>query len=186
MIRNILIALSTILLFAAMAWTTIAASPSETAQQSILQTTVDYTLPYPGLLPDNLLYPLKAFRDKLVSFFITDAKKQATFDLLQADKRLAASQALLQEQNPQQQLVSQTVSKGENYFEDAIVNVTEAKKQGIFVNDLLGTLQTAGLKHEQVLLQMAQTTNGQLRQNLLDDVVRIQKFEKQVTSMKTP
>lgn len=185
MIRNILIALSTILLFAAMAWTTIAASPSEEDQAIILAAPVEYTLPYPGLLPDSPLYPLKTFRDKVISFFITDAKKQAAFDLLQADKRLSAAQILVQEKSSQQ-LISQTASKGENYFGDAVVNVTTAKKQGMFVNDFLGTLQTAGLKHEQVLLQMAQTTKGQLRQNLLDDVVRVQKFEKQVASMKTP
>jgi hypothetical protein len=35
-------------------------------------TLVDYQLPYPGILHDNLLYKLKALRDKLVEFLIAD------------------------------------------------------------------------------------------------------------------
>src|SRR5579864_9144959 len=129
MIKYIAIALCTALLFAALAWTTIAASPSQTMQQ-IMQTPVDYTLPYPGILPDNFFYPLKAFRDRVVSFFITDPQKQAEFDLLQADKRLAAGQALLSEKNHNDILISQTISKGENYFGEALTNIAAAKKEG--------------------------------------------------------
>src|SRR5260370_21185893 len=59
---------------------------------------VEYNLPYPGLLPDNFLYPLKTFRDKIISFFISDPLKKASFDVLQSDKRIAAAQALEKEE----------------------------------------------------------------------------------------
>ena len=72
---------------------------ANSALSSVPHASVDYELPYPGLLPDNPLYPIKVFRDKVVSFFITDAQKQATFDLLQADKRVAAGEYLLQEKD---------------------------------------------------------------------------------------
>src|ERR1700704_2037322 len=46
-------------------------APNNTSQ------TVDYTLPYPGLLPDSPLYFLKTFRDRLISFFISSPIKKA-------------------------------------------------------------------------------------------------------------
>src|SRR5579872_2843246 len=184
MIRNIAIALCTLLLFAAMAWTTIAAAPSEHMQQQIRTTPVDYAMPYPGILPDSPLYPLKAFRDRVVSFFITDASKQADFDLLQADKRVAAGEYLLQEKNPNKELISETISKGENYFGDAIKNIAVAKNEGQLTNDFLDKLTRAGEKHQQIFLQMAEKTGGQLHQDLLSEVSRVQDFENQVSKLK--
>ena len=60
---------------------------------------VEYELPYPGLLPDNPLYYLKAIRDNILKFLIRDPMKKAEFDLLQSDKRLGASYALLKKGN---------------------------------------------------------------------------------------
>jgi len=53
----------------------------DTRKQSI-----DYTLPYPGLLPDNPLYPLKMIRDRIILFLINDSAKRTEYYLLQADK----------------------------------------------------------------------------------------------------
>src|SRR3989344_6985739 len=61
-----------------------------TATDSATDQVEEYTLPYPGILPDNLLYPIKVFRDRIVSFLISDPLKKAEFNLLQADKRLQA------------------------------------------------------------------------------------------------
>lgn len=183
MIKKIAIFFCTAFLFAGLAWTTIAATPSVATQQKILQTNVQYDLPYPGILPDNFFYPLKAFRDRFVSYLITDSQKQAEFDLLQADKRLVAGEYLLQESKPNDALVSQTVSKGENYFGEAIINMQKAKKEGQLVNDTLNKLADASMKHQQVLLSLAGKTTGALHQNLLDDVVRMQGFENQVNKI---
>ncbi len=49
---------------------------------------VEYTLAYPGLLPDHPLYPLKVIRDKIYDFFLSDLVKKSEFKLLMADKRL--------------------------------------------------------------------------------------------------
>src|SRR5581483_4884765 len=89
---------------------------------------VVYTMPYPGLLPDSPLYPLKAFRDKVVSVLISDPQKQAEFDLLQADKRLGAGIALLKKNKKDYKLAESTIDKGENYFGLAIDKTKEAKK----------------------------------------------------------
>lgn len=149
-----------------------------------LQMQVNYTLPYPGILPDSPFYGLKTLRDKIVSFFITDPQKQAEFDLLQADKRLSAAQTLLKEPKPNESLISQTVSKGENYFGAAITNIAAAKKQGVLVNDFLEKLTQAGIKHQQVLYNMQQVSKGQLKEDLGNDISRVQNFEKEVAQLK--
>src|SRR3989344_5431146 len=55
-----------------------------------IKKSVEYNLPYPGLLPDSPFYSLKSLRDKIVSFLISSPLKKAEFNLLQADKRLNA------------------------------------------------------------------------------------------------
>lgn len=158
---------------------------SSSSLQDALRMDVTYDLPYPGILPDSPFYLLKAFRDKLVSFFITDAQKQAEFDLLQADKRLVAAQYLLKEPTHSNSLVSTTVSKAENYFDESITNIAEAKKEGRLVNDFLDRLNRAGIKHLQVLYIMKNQSSGQLRADLEGEIQRVQNFEQKVTSLKS-
>lgn len=166
---------------------TIQASDASSASklQIVLATPVTYDLPYPGLLPDNPLYLLKAFRDRLVSFFISDAQKQAEFDLLQANKRLVATEYMMKEPHHNDQLISQTASKGENYFADSLVNVTKAQQEGRLVNDLLERLVKASIKHEQVLYMLQQQSSGQLRMDLGQDIERVQKFADEVNTLKS-
>lgn len=55
---------------------------------------VAYTLPFPGLLPDNPLYALKVFRDHIWLFLTRDNMKKAELLLLFSDKKTSAAQAL--------------------------------------------------------------------------------------------
>lgn len=114
--------------------------------------TVDYVLAYPGMLPDNLFYPLKMIRDRITLFFTTENSKKASLLLLFADKRLASAQALVGEGKVE--LAIETATKGEKYLEEAVetekMAVSEGNKDAIFL-DKLGT---ACLKHEETLLGM--------------------------------
>jgi hypothetical protein len=103
------------------------ASGSGTASSEQTTKEDDYTLPYPGILPDNPFYMLKTARDNFIGLLISDAKKKAEFNLLQADKRLQAGVYLI-DKNKKYDLAEQTISKGENYFEQAISKLEEAKK----------------------------------------------------------
>ncbi|CAN5202774.1 hypothetical protein BH11PAT1_BH11PAT1_4970 [soil metagenome] len=114
----------------------------------------EYFLPYPGLLPDSPLYFLKVARDRVVGFLIHDPLKKAEFNLLQADKRVQAGLNLVQKNKTKEQLAYTTVLKGENYFEDAIVKVREAKSQGIVTNDLSTKLMQANKKHIEIIQEM--------------------------------
>lgn len=146
--------------------------------------TVDYTLPYPGILPDSPLYFFKTLRDKIVSFLVTDPQKQAEFDLLQADKRLVAGRYLFTENHPKYDLGYETISKAENYFFYSIENASIAKKQGEDVNGLLDTMLRASLKHKEVLQQLEQTAPDSFKPKIVNEVKRVGDLTKQVTSLK--
>jgi hypothetical protein len=116
---------------------------------------IDYSFPYPGLLPDNPLYFLKATRDRVVSFFIKDSMKKASFELLQADKRVEAAVLLSKKGSSQTPLVVATFSKGDNYFEEATQSVIKAKSEKKDVASLVGKMQTAAKKYKEVLLTLS-------------------------------
>lgn len=158
-------------------------SGSGSAAASPTPISVDYTLPYPGLLPDNPLYSLKVFRDRIISFFISDPLKRSAFDLLQADKRLEGAYYLQKKGNQYDGLVGSTVSKGENYFNDAVQQVKLAKSMGEDVSSQLGRLRTAALKHRQIIGQMMQGATGKLQQNLQHERTRVVDFEKMVDTL---
>lgn len=110
----------------------------------------DYALPYPGLLPDNPLYFLKTARDKLISSLISDPRKKADFDILQSDKRLQAGVSLI-DKSKKYELAEQTVSKGQNYFDEAIQKTRQAKQEGMDTNDLESKLLHSAKKHVSVI-----------------------------------
>jgi len=60
------------------------------AHQSVFGT-ISQKLPFPGMLPDNKLYPLKAFRDKLLVYTTRDAIKKAQLLQHLSDKRIASA-----------------------------------------------------------------------------------------------
>lgn len=147
--------------------------PSATSEARFIN--VSYELPFPGILPDNPLYFLKALRDNLVNFFITDPVKKSEYDLLMADKRLASANALVGKKN--YQLAITTLSKSGNYFDQAIQLAAQAKTQGKDVSSVLGNLWTSSQKHQQVIYQMSQKTKGDIRYNLELLQVRAKNFQ---------
>lgn len=153
------------------------ATPSPTPTQQDLIDTVDYTLPYPGLLPTNPLYPLKTFRDKVISLVIADPKKKSEFDLLQADKRLNAGVYLLKEGNKNEKLAVETISKGENYFFLSLAQIKLAQKQGENITDMRDHLRNASLKHQQVLEDLEKQVDSPYKEELQKEEQRVKGFE---------
>lgn len=149
------------------------------------QPSIDYTLPYPGLLPDNPLYVFKAIRDKLVSIFIADPKSKAEFDLLQADKRLAASFSLSKERPINGQLVVGTLSKGENYFSEALGQASVAKRQGIEINGLLDQMENATKKHLQIISGIEHSLSQKDSEQLASEANRVREFVAQVKKLRS-
>lgn len=154
------------------------------------QEEVSYELPYPGLLPDNPLYFLRIIRDKTVGFLIADPLKKAEFDLLQADKRLNAGLYLLNsirqndssEKNDKKiKLAISTISKAENYFEQALNKMGEAKMQGRNINETEGKLKNALRKHQQELERLIQKVSANLVVSFEKEQKRAAGFEERLS-----
>lgn len=63
-------------------------------QPVVTSVTVEYVLPYPGILPTHPLYFLKMMRDQIVEALISDPVKRADFYITQSDKKLSMALAL--------------------------------------------------------------------------------------------
>lgn len=131
--------------------------------------TIDYTLPYPGILPDSPLYTLKMIRDRLILLLTIDPVKKTEKLLLYADKRLGAAQALFE--GNKVDLGASTVTKAEKYLEQAVTEYQKAKKTNKDVSLLFQKLNLAVLKHEELLNGFAAKSTGELKM-VLDDALK--------------
>ncbi len=113
---------------------------------------VDYYLVYPGILPDHLFYPLKMIRDRILLFLTFDPVARAKRLLLFADKRLGAGKALVE--GGKTDLGVSTLTKGEKYLEQAIIQAEKASEAGKETTELYETLAKATLKHQEVLSEI--------------------------------
>lgn len=142
---------------------------------------VNYELPYPGLLPDSPLYFLRIIRDKTVSFLISDPKKKAEFDLLQADKRLNAGIYLFKKIKFAQSL--STISKAENYFEEAIQKIKQARGQGTETTEITNKLIDSSKKHQEVLKALEEKSPQNFKSSFSLQLQRVNDFAKEAVSL---
>lgn len=139
---------------------------------------VEYTLPYPGLLPDSPFYFLKTIRDRVVGFLISDPMKKAEFNLLQADKRLAAGIYLSKKRNFS--LSESTISKGENYFEQGISNAMQAKQEGIDTGIFLRRLSNAAVVHMATVEELESKAPKEFKSGIRNLLERVEKNKSRV------
>lgn len=162
---------------------TFAKEESDIVSSPSAQIKVEYELAYPGILPDNPLYYLKAIRDNLLKFFITDPIQKTEFDLLQADKRLGAARALLVKEKGD--LAITTLSKSGNYFDDAISQIQIARRQGKDIKTLLDKLHNASRKHQEIIAEMEKNQKADLLLNLKFLEQRAKDFQERVEIIKS-
>lgn len=115
--------------------------------------TIDYQLPYPGILPDSPFYFLKTIRDNISGFFISDPLKKAEYSIDMSDVRISAALALSEEKKDPS-LIQSTISASQNYLQEAMVNIKIAKGQGMDTQDLLKRLNKAKDKHQEAINQI--------------------------------
>lgn len=160
-----------------------ASSDAQVRQEVEKEPSTDYVLPYPGLLPDNRLYFLKVARDHVIGFLIHEPLKKAEFNLLQSDKRLQAGVSLYEKDKNKHELVFSTISKGENYFEEAIVAAERAKAQKILISDFGYKLHGAQSTHKERVLQISKTVPVEERKKFIGLASRIDGFEKRIKQL---
>ncbi|MBI2033173.1 MAG: hypothetical protein HYT10_01780 [Candidatus Levybacteria bacterium] len=142
-----------------------------------------YSLPYPGILPDNPLYFVKTFRDRIISFMISDALKKAEFDILQADKRMNAAYYLLDKRIGKEELAITTISKAENYYEEAIARIREAKQEGRDIRGAIKHLQRAREYYLSLFPKMKKKISPSFQSGFAYVTKRMELFEKDVNEL---
>lgn len=140
-----------------------------------------YSLPYPGILPDNPLHFLKALRDRIILFLISDPAKEAEFNLLTSDKRIYAAQILAD--RGKDDLSISTLSKSNNYFHNAISSISEAKKMGKRVDIVLNSMKKSIAKHQEVLSMIRKVVSQEFSNQLQIEEKRMLDFEKSVDNL---
>lgn len=113
--------------------------------------TIEYAMPYPGLLPDSPFYSLKMLRDRVVEMLISDPLKEAEFELLQSDKRVGAGIYLLNKDEKKANLALSTISKGQQYFKKTLTDTRSAKMQGYPVRTFAAKLRLSSQKQQELL-----------------------------------
>lgn len=160
-------------------------SPVSWAQeQAPTPTQVHYDLPYPGILPDNPFYFLKAIRDRISEFFLSNPQEKAQFDLQQANKRIEAAYMLVLQDKEKAQLAGTTASKAVNYLEESVTNASAAKKQGIEIVDIARQLTLADAKYIEVLQFIETKVDKKDRQSFVAEEKRIRAIGRSIKQIK--
>lgn len=148
---------------------TLSTTPAATATPSMKH--VEYDLPYPGLLPDNPLYNIKALRDKIIEILISDPAKKGEFYLLSSDKRFNTGYMLVLK--GKNDLGTLYISKSNNYMNMAITQSTLAGAAG---KQDLQKMKIAIKKHEELTTDLLGKVDKKNKTNLLYEIDRLSKF----------
>ncbi len=139
-----------------------------------MSSTIQYTLPYPRILPDNPLYFIKALRDEIVGFLIIDPVKKFQFYLLNSDKRVWAGQMLFDKQ--EYSLGITTVSKSNNYMFEAESKLASLLPTRKDLNAERLNMLTSIKKHQQIIQDMIDTSPSKYQQALKYEQQRLDGF----------
>jgi len=114
---------------------------------------IEYTLPYPGILPDHPLYKMKLLRDFIVERIIVEPVRKSEFYLLQADKRLEMGILLIEQEK--YTLSETTISKAEKYLEKAVSGLAAYKSVGNTIPPyVVERMSTAAAKHKEIITDL--------------------------------
>ena len=127
---------------------------------------VEYALPFAGLLPDHPLYTIKVLRDRILLFFTRDPEKKVHLNLLFSDKRLVMGQILWEKGNID--LSVSTIGKGEKYLLSAAIDLMALKMQKNLPPGLSDKVELATNKHEEVIMKLIKSSGDEVKQQGLN------------------
>ena len=120
---------------------------------------VEYSLAWPGILPDNRLYKLKVLRNKIIYKIIINPVKKVEFDLLMADKTIYAGKLLIDK--GEITLAKDTVLKGENYYSMLVQDYNHALLKGRKIpQNLDREITLAAIKHQEIFKKLENAVHG--------------------------
>ena len=134
----------------AFAKTTPTLTPTPTG---MVEQKVDYTLPYPGILPDHPLYFLKRLRDQILERLSVDPIRKMEFYMLQTDKSVNTGLFLAAKQKGA--LAQESITRARQYMGQAVSIAATLKKEGKDVPAyLVERFIKAGAKYEEILNEL--------------------------------
>lgn len=148
------------------------------SQSANITKTINYELPYPGMLPDNPFYFLKVLRDGILKLIINDDLKRARFSLESGEKRIYAGR-LLAEKN-KDGLAVDTFSKGNNYLNEALLAIKKysvKNPKSTDVKPFLSEFDTATLKMLEVSNDIKPSIDKAYLQAFLDEQKRLKRTD---------
>lgn len=123
---------------------------------------VVYPLPYPGILSDHPLYPLKRLRDSILIFSTRDNLRKAELYHHLSDKHMAI--AIQMEDKGKEQLAIKELTQAEDYFSRVPPLLIQSKEQGVAAtNDFITKLYQSNSKHQELITDvLKQTTQANI------------------------
>lgn len=152
----------------------VAIPPPASDSADVAPLRINYELPYPGMLPDNPFYFIKVVRDGIVKALISDPIKKAQFNLLTSQKRMYAGKLLIKKGKTQ--LALDTIEKSNNYLDNALASIMEAKKANIKnsdINPFLEQFNSVTIKYGEVLEEIRPMVGSSYREKLLWEEKRV-------------
>ncbi|MBU2509596.1 hypothetical protein KKE33_04445 [Patescibacteria group bacterium] len=110
------------------------------------------TLPDPGMLPDNPLFILKDWSEKIGTFFTFDDEKKAERFLKLSERRLAEADAMREKGKPE--IAERHMVKYQEQLEHALAKAEKAKENGKNMDAVLTRLSEATLRHEEHMAEV--------------------------------
>ncbi|CAN5206812.1 hypothetical protein BH09PAT1_BH09PAT1_2440 [soil metagenome] len=131
---------------------------------------VVYQLPYPGILADHPLYPIKKLRDSILIFTTRDTLKKSELYHHLSDKHIAIAVQLADK--GKEQLAINEFILSEEYFSKAPSLLRESKKQGVApTNDFITKLYQSNSKHAEIITEFLKKTT-QANIDTLDSLLK--------------
>ncbi len=130
------------------------------AQEVVIEATPssEYSLPYPGILPDHPLYFLKQLRDKVYDFFTRDPVRKTEFKLLMADKRM--NMALMLSEKGNNSLAVDTIVDAVAYYNDSVSSLLSISQSQTNTNELQIKLFNAVNAYQPIIVKYMQSVDG--------------------------
>lgn len=131
----------------------VSSSPAAQAKEEGNETevmAVEYTLPYPGILSNHPLFPLKMVRDWIFERLITDPMRKTEFYILQADKRLAMAIAFMSSVQQEEAVVA--VDDAREFMQKAVTTAQSARSAGQEIpGHIMDRFERSTAKHMEVV-----------------------------------
>jgi hypothetical protein len=177
----LLILLSFLFPLAISAQTVTLPMPSLTPTPILEPTSVNYDLPYPGILPGSPLYVFKSLRDKVLELVTVDPAKKSEFFLLQSDKFLSSSLLLFKEGDTK--LGEESLNKSQDSLEKAVEALILAKKSEKNINDMPSKIKTSAAKQKQEITNISENSTADKKDSFGQYLNKIKQIENRANSL---